>query len=209
MNNFCYLGSQITPDGSTAADVTKRLNLAWAAFSQLSQFAKSNINAKIKILILTASVFTIASYAFENWNVIQADIHRFDVFYMKCLHIVTETKCGRVSNAEVLRKSDQVETFSQTIWRRQWTYLGHVLRMDSCRYPKILFMAIPDPSWIRPPGGVKFSYERIMKKKAEKLIKLVNVYRRVFLTWVDGSTWADGSTWVTPIPYTRWKRRLN
>ena len=181
VDDFCYLGSQITTDGSAGTDVTRRINLAWAAFNQLTKLWKANICLKIKMRILKASVLTIASYASETWNVLQVDIHRLDVFFMKCLRIISRIRWqDHVSNAEVMRKCGQDELFSGIIKRRQWSYLGHVLRMNPSRYPKMIFMSQPDPSWKRPRGGVKLSYERLVKKRAEQLMRPFNISRTMF-----------------------------
>ena len=89
-----------------------------------------------------------------------------------------------ISYFERVRKDDFLNRYKQikvsdVINRRAWQYLGHVLRMPESRYPATSFLMEAPPSWKRPKGGVKLTFERQIEKKCEELVmKPLNLSRK-------------------------------
>ena len=180
-----------------------RISKAWLAFQGLKSLWRSQINPKIKLRIYNAAVIPVLTYACETWCLKAVDLKQFCTFQKKTLRRVLQISyLDRVRNDDILNQYQQIKV-TDVIERRVWQYLGHVLRMPKSRYPATSFLMEAPPSWQRPKGGVKLTFERQIKKKCEELImKPLNLSRKrydnewkTFITTMA----ADCAQWKTII----------
>lgn len=126
---FCYLGSKITKDGGSNADVTDRINKARVAFFSLSKiWRRNNISRKTKIRIFNCSVKSVLLYGCTTWSLTQATTRKIQTFINKCLRQIFNIHWpDRISNEALLQRANSLPVHID-IRKRKWTWIGHILR---------------------------------------------------------------------------------
>ena len=147
VQDFIYLGSIMSKNGGTDADVRRRIGLATTTFQKMRKIWATNIvNLTTKIRLYRSCVVPIATYASETWRATKMITHRLNVFNQKCLRkILGISFSDHIRNEEVLKRSE-VQTIAGLIKQKRVRWAGHVLRMPECRHPKTAF------SW-KPRSG--------------------------------------------------------
>ncbi|MEM1223986.1 MAG: reverse transcriptase domain-containing protein, partial [Verrucomicrobiota bacterium] len=161
VDSFVYLGSEITPNGSSLKDSDSRMQKARAVFQRLWHvlWKRSDVSLKTKMRIYRASVRTVLLYAAETWSPTKAAIRSISVFEnRRSLAHIDWTE--RKTNVYV-RKLCQVNTLEEELKCRRLKLLGHVLRMDPLRIPRRTFLTEPQVEWKRPPGGVLKTWRQL------------------------------------------------
>ena len=80
VQEFTYLGSKITTDGDSGADVQSRISKARGAFAILKTIWRSSkISTVTKLKIFKSNVLGVLLYGAESWKVTQAICHKLDV----------------------------------------------------------------------------------------------------------------------------------
>src|SRR5690242_19641255 len=81
-----YLGSIMSIDGGTEADVNCRIGKAAAAFQQMrSVWSTSTIDTATKIRLFNAIIVPTAIYASETWKFTAKVAKKINVFQQRCL----------------------------------------------------------------------------------------------------------------------------
>ena len=147
VNNFTYLGSQITSNGDTNPDIHARLGKARSIFRRSSSTWTSNhISLKTKCKLFKSLVISVATYACETWKVTEGQAHTIDTFQQQCLRRITKTSWrDHITNRAILQRTDS-EQLSVTLEKRRLKLLGHVVRMPRHRHASTAL------DWT-PPGG--------------------------------------------------------
>ena len=74
VSDFIFLASKITADGECSHEIKRRLLLGRKVMTNLDSIFKSrDITLPIKVHLVTAMVFPVVMYGFENWNVKKAE----------------------------------------------------------------------------------------------------------------------------------------
>ena len=85
VNDFVYLGSNISNTGSCEKEIRRRIGMAKSAMSQLQKIWKDrSISRKTKVKLVNSLVFSIFNYGVETWTLKKADRDRIDAFEMWC-----------------------------------------------------------------------------------------------------------------------------
>ena len=132
VDDFIYLGSLIDCDGSSRKEVKRRLTMARSTTINMATIWKSRgISTKLKVRLLQATSFAIASYGCESWALTKSDQSRIDSFelwaYRRVLRVPwTAMKTNRwvldtIGSGPILRKQMAV---------RKMRYFGHVVRRN-------------------------------------------------------------------------------
>ncbi|KAJ8718735.1 hypothetical protein PYW07_016291 [Mythimna separata] len=131
VDNFVYLGSIISNDGSCEKEVRRRIGMAKSAMAQLDKVWKDrNISVKTKTK-LVRTLFSIFSYGAETWSLKAADRKRTDAFEMWCW-----TKMLRIpwtvfrTNVSILQELQISSRLSSECLRRILQYFVHIARKD-------------------------------------------------------------------------------
>ena len=86
VEEFTYLGSKMTADGSSEREIRARLLKAGQPFATLRNTWKSGeIFKKMRIRLFKSNVLSILLYGSESWKMTKAINHRFEVFQNRCL----------------------------------------------------------------------------------------------------------------------------
>ena len=86
VEEFVYLGGNMSEDASTDQDLRRRIGLACCAMQSLSCIWKSNdISNNTKTRVYETLVLSILLYNSETWILREADKSKLRVFEMNCL----------------------------------------------------------------------------------------------------------------------------
>ena len=140
VDNFGYLGSITSRNGSLDLEVTSRIAKATAAFGRLTKRLWKNRNVRLdtKIAVHKAAVIPTLLYACELWTPKKEHLRQLERFHQKSLRRIARIKWfHKTTNVDVLSKCNitSIEAFLDTA-RLRWS--GHVVRMDDSRIPKML-----------------------------------------------------------------------
>ena len=83
VNEFKYLGSLITNDGSMTKEITARIAKAGGVFAAMRRnvFAVKAMSKEVKLRVYSASVLSVLLYGSETWNVTAAEIRKLEAFH--------------------------------------------------------------------------------------------------------------------------------
>jgi endonuclease/exonuclease/phosphatase family metal-dependent hydrolase len=177
VTQFVYLGSTIKNNGSTETEIKTRIGKAAAAFNTLHKVWKNaNISLKTKIRLLNSNVLTVLLYGCETWKDIPELDKKLASFHQRCLRRILRIKWqDHITNETVLQRTQQ-EDLKVTLIKRRLQWLGHVMRMNEERYPKMILNWHPEG--FRRPGRPKTTYINTMQARfKEKNIKWPEVER--------------------------------
>ena len=132
MDDFIYLGSTITNKGQSAPEIRRRLAMARDAVQKLTSIWRSRrIRLNLKLRLLQAAVFPIATYGSESWSMQKADERRVDAFEMWCYRRILRISWTEMrSNIWVLEKIGTGLVVREAIRKQKLRFFGHVIRRD-------------------------------------------------------------------------------
>ena len=132
VQDFTYLGSNISLEGGADRDVELRIGKARHAFRILRPiWLSSQLSSNTKILIFNTNVKSVLLYGSETWKTTKSLQSKLQVFVNKCLRYILKIWWpNKITNEELWRKTNQ-EDITSTIRRRKWNCKGHTLRRDS------------------------------------------------------------------------------
>ena len=106
VKQFTYLGSVLSNDGNTEADVNCRIGKTSAVFQRLRQvWSTTTINSKAKIRLYNTIILRTAIYASEPWKITTRIAGKLNVFHQRCLRrILGITYLDHITNDEILRR---------------------------------------------------------------------------------------------------------
>jgi hypothetical protein len=144
VSHFRYLGTEVSDQNRSTTDIRCRTAQALAACSNLRTIWRNHgISLTTKMRLLDCLVVPIALYGCETWTLTKADLDRLQAFGMKCLRAVLNISWrDHITNKETATRATRSERYIvDTVQHRQHAWLGHVLRMDGKRLPKMSVQA--------------------------------------------------------------------
>ena len=129
VESFTYLGSIISNQGGTDADVKARIGKARTAYLLLKNIWRSReIQQTTKIRIFNSNVKSVLLYGSETWRITTITIHKVQTFINKCLRRILNIHWpDKISNNDLWIKTKQLPATDE-IGRRRWSWIGHTLR---------------------------------------------------------------------------------
>lgn len=170
VENFTYLGSQMTPDGGAREDVKSRIRKAQCAFGQLKSIWKSKqLSLKTKIRIFNSNVKSVLLYGCETWLVAEDVTRKLQVFVNRCLRRILQIFWpNTISNHDLHHKCNQ-DLIENEIRRRKWGWIGHTLRRDP---NNIARQALDwNPQGQRRRGAPRRTWKRSLDTEIQKIDK--------------------------------------
>ena len=111
VEEFCYLGSILTPNEGPEADVRAKIRKARGVITSTkkSLWNRHEISIKTKMNVYKATVQSILLYACETWPLKAEETRSLEVFDHRCMrHILRVSRWFHISNAEVRRRCVQI-----------------------------------------------------------------------------------------------------
>ena len=147
MDNFTYLGSNITNDGKVANEVSARLGKAARAFGCLrsSIFDSQALSVQIKRGIYCAVVMYTLLCGSETWVVKSPSIRRVEGFHNHCIRAImgiskTRQWKEQITSRELAGWFGMTENVANIIRKHWCRWLGHLAKMDNSTIPKQLLL---------------------------------------------------------------------
>ena len=92
VSQFEYLGSMINNIGDSTVEIKRRLAIARSTVRSIPNIWKSRgISISLKVRLLNAVAFSIATYGCESWAMTKNDRKRVDAFEMWCYRRLLRT----------------------------------------------------------------------------------------------------------------------
>ncbi|XP_063404386.1 uncharacterized protein LOC134687857 [Mytilus trossulus] len=131
VENFTYLGTNISQDNGTSKNIMARINKARTSFCRLRTVWKTtSISRSTKIKIYNSNVKSVLLYGAESWRVIKPDFSKLSSFHNTCLRKICKFFWPKtISNKELYTLTLQRDIRTE-IKERRWKWIGHVLRKD-------------------------------------------------------------------------------
>jgi len=138
VDNFTYLGSNITSDGEIVSEVGVRLGKAARAFGCLRSaiFDNRSLSVDLKRGVYHAVVMSTLLYGSETWVVKSPNIKCLEGFHNRCIGIslgvsrATQWK-ERITSRELASSFGMRETMAEVIGKHRCRWLGHLARMGN------------------------------------------------------------------------------
>ena len=185
VNEFKYLGSIVTVDGDVEKEINTRIGIAAAAFRALDNIWRSSAyKIQTKLNIYKSNVRSVLLYGAETWKTSTKTDSRTRGFEGRCLRRILRIRWDqRVTNTEVFRRTG-INNINDEIKKRRWKWLGHTLRMQNTRHPR---MALTwNPGGKRARGRPRETWRRTIERERADVGKTWNE-----LNWLaqDRSGW--------------------
>ena len=130
VDNYIYLGSKITSDGKSEAEIIRRIGIAKDSFLKMKNvLTNMGITISTKMRVLKCFVWSTFLYGCETWTISKKMRQRILAaemwFLMRMLRIPWT---ARVTNERVL---EMAGVQRETVRKRQLSFLGHLIRENS------------------------------------------------------------------------------
>ena len=144
---FQYLGSTVSQDCITGAEVTSRIVKASQAFGSLTRklWLQRRITTKTKLCVFSSVIIPTHLYGLECTVLLEPEAHRLQSFVMHCLRIIQSISTwDNKRNTSIHPQDGQTATGVLTTFPTQIPFVGHLARMDeSCLPHQLLVSALP------------------------------------------------------------------
>ena len=167
---FQYLGSIVSQDCSTGAEVTSRIVKASQAFGSLNRklWLQRRIKTKTKIRVFASVIIPTLLYGLECAVLLEPEVHCLQNFVMRCLHTILSISIRDNKRNTSIRKTARQQHVSTLLSQRRLRYAGHLARMDDSRLPrKLMFSALS--SGKRSAGGQKCRWNDLLARDLKKI----------------------------------------
>ena len=165
VESFTYLGSSIDKSGKASTEVDTRIEKGGRAYQMWRKkvFRSANLSKATKMRVFRTLVMSVLLYGAETWTITQKDLRKLRTFHLKCLRdILGVTRWDKIRNENILRSANEVSIEDQLKHLRlQW--LGHVIRMDTCRVQRQLLCSRLTGK-VRPRGGAPLRWIDLVTK---------------------------------------------
>ena len=159
VEDFTYLGSLISKDNGARKDIQSRLAKARRAFAQLQTIWKSKqYSLKTKLRLYNSNVKSVLLYGSECWRVVKSDMDKISAFHNGCLRKLCCIFWPRKVSNEDLYRQTGCKDIQLEVKHRRLKWLGHVLRMQAERIPKVALQWTPVGK--RKPGRPRTTWRR-------------------------------------------------
>jgi len=176
VDKFCYLGSMLTKDGGTEADIDNRLNKARHAYHKMRKvWSSRSLSKKTKLRIFNTSIKPILLYGCETWKIAPRSSQKLQVFINKCLRYICRIFWPNVISNERLFDITNSTPINTEIRRRKWSWIGHTLRKDDDDITKMALTWNPQGS--RRPGRPKNTWMRTVQKESQNVETWLQIRR--------------------------------
>ncbi|XP_076045668.1 uncharacterized protein LOC143027905 [Oratosquilla oratoria] len=141
VNNFCYLGSHLSPNADLSDEIQHRLKSARTAFGKLRTrvFGDRDIQNDTKLMVYRAVVIPTLLHASETWTPYRHHLKTLENFHQRCLRKILNISWeDRRTNLSILQEAKTTSIEACTT-KKQLRWSGHVVRMSDDRLPKQIF----------------------------------------------------------------------
>ncbi|KAI8515766.1 hypothetical protein Bbelb_065790 [Branchiostoma belcheri] len=153
VDKFTYLGSTISSDCRSTADIKIRIGRSSAAMASLNHiWSNGQISTATKLRLYNSLVLSVLLYGAEAWTLTATEERHLDTFDQKCLRRILGYRWyDFVSNSTVRQKTGQPPV-SHKIRQARLRLFGHLARAEPPLEAASLLRAATPAGWSRPRG---------------------------------------------------------
>ena len=167
VEEFPYLGSKMTSDGSCDAEIKTRLAKANQAFIMLRNVWKAGkLSLQTKLRLFKSNVLTSLLYGAESWKMTKTIAKKLEVFQRKCLRRIVRVCWPNTISNEDLYDMTATRPITEEIKRRRWRWIGHVLRLPPTAIARVALRWTPDGR--RGRGRPKETWRRTVETEMKQ-----------------------------------------
>ena len=167
VEEFPYLGSKMTSDGSCDAEIKTRLAKANQAFIMLRNVWKAGkLSLQTKLRLFKSNVLTSLLYGAESWKMTGTIAKKLEVFQRKCLRRIVRVFWPNTISNEDLYDMTATRPITEEIKRRRWRWIGHVLRLPPTAIARVALRWTPDGR--RGRGRPKETWRRTVETEMKQ-----------------------------------------
>ena len=144
VDDFEYLGSLINIKSDSTNEIRRRLAIARRTTQNMIMIWKSRgLTIDLKVRLLRATVFAIATYGCESWAPTKNDCKRIDAVEKWCFRRLLRVSWqDRRTNEWVLNRIGTSLTLRDNIRTRKLRYFGHIMRKEESVEKQIIQGAV-------------------------------------------------------------------
>ena len=129
VDDFIFLGSQITADGNCSHEIKRHLLLGKKVMTSLNSTLKSrDIILPTMVHLVKAMVFPVVMYGCESWTVKRAEHRRIDAFELWCWRRLLRVPwTARRSNQSILKEISPEYSLEGLMLKLKLQFFGHMM----------------------------------------------------------------------------------
>ena len=167
VQEFTYLGATIGKDGGGTEDLQNRLHKAKGTFYNLSKvWRMRNIGRNTKVKLFKTLVRSVLLYGCEAWKITKTEEKKIDSFQFTCLRRILGIRWPQKIRNDHIEEMTGINKISEEIRRRQWNWIGHVLRREPNNDCRVALDWRPEGR--RAVGRPKNTWRRTVEKERKK-----------------------------------------
>ena len=167
VDEFPYLGSKMTSDGSCDAEIKSRLSKASQAFGMLKSIWRAGkLSLQTKLRLFKSNVLTTLLYGAESWKMTKTIGKKLEVFQRRCLRRIVDVRWPNTISNEDLYSMTATRPITEEIRRRRWRWIGHVLRLPPTATARVALRWTPDGR--RGRGRPKETWRRTVEAEMKQ-----------------------------------------
>jgi hypothetical protein len=121
----------ITNDARCTLQIISRIAMAKAAFNKKKNLFTSKLDLNLSSKLVKCYIWSIALYGAETWTLRKVDQKYLENFEIWCWRRMEKIRwTDRVRNEEVLHRVKDEENIKHTRKRRNYNWIGHILRRN-------------------------------------------------------------------------------
>lgn len=137
VENYVYLGQTVQLGRSNfEKEVTRRIQLGWAAFGKLRSVFTSEIPQCLKTKVFEQCVLPVMTYGAETWSLTLGLLNRLGVTQRAMERAMLGVSLrDRIRNEEIRRRT-KVTDIAYRVSKLKWQWAGHIARRTDGRWSR-------------------------------------------------------------------------
>jgi len=145
VHKFSYLGSLITDDAKSEADLRQRLAVGATVLARMKPLWTSHaLTLKTKVKLCQVLVWPVATYGSESWVLRKDDERRLEAFEMKILRKILGVNWQEHrTNDSILEQTGHKRGLLLAVKKKKLRYAGHIARATDSLEKTIMQGSVP------------------------------------------------------------------
>jgi hypothetical protein len=141
---FKYLGGVVDPCGTCDKELAVRIAKALGQFKSMKRvWWNKRVRLRTKVQLYKCYVLPILRFGSEFWALTKQQAHRLEVVHNRCMREMLHVRLIDRVSLELMRQRCRLPSMEQMLRADRLQWLGHVLRMDDHRLPRIALLSRP------------------------------------------------------------------
>lgn len=169
VDDFVYLGSNLSSKADLGKEIERRLQGASIAYSKLRQrvFENPVLQVNTKLKVYKAVIVPTLLYASETWATYSTDIKVLENYHMRKLRELLMIKWSDKRTNNSVYQQAKMSSLESMIVKNRLRWAGHLVRMPNHRLPKqILYAELENGK--RSQGGQRKRFKDCLKDNLKR-----------------------------------------